>query len=182
MPLPPRHSWRGWQSLTEAPTEEWPAECILWGSGRKTAGFWWQKLTHTLWNEGFRHFLPPSYHVDVRYAWPLQCKWDVKAELEASSQAQRDCCVRVWLPPVPSHPRVKLTCHVILSVSLLSLIFSTFIFWAVLITTHRKNLADGARAVWANSGCCNYVLRGRLGVDFHTDNDTGFVRLRNSGL
>jgi len=32
--------------------------------------------------------------------WPLQCKWDLNVELEASSQAQCDCCVCVgdYLP------------------------------------------------------------------------------------
>lgn len=103
----------------------------------------------------------------MRHVWPLQCKWDLNMELAASSQAQCDCCICVYdclsvsfIPRSNWHAMSTRLWHYCLS---FSSSFISWAVWAVLISTHRKNLPDGAWAGWTNSGWSNYVLRGRQG-------------------
>lgn len=144
MLVSPSHSWRWWQTLTEAFSREWPAGGkrgrVLWGAEEKSSRVFLRRQktdSHTVkWRFGFRHLMPPSYYVEMRYVWPLQCKWDLNTELEASSQAQYDCCVCVYdylpcllsfcfIPRSNWHVMSACLCHYCLSFS------SAFISWAV---------------------------------------------------
>lgn len=181
---PLRHSWRWWQTLTEASSGEWPAGgkrgCVLCGGEEKSSRVLLRRQktdSHSVkrWFS-FRHLQAPSFYVEMRHVWPLQCKWDLNMELEASSQAQCDCCVCVYdclpvfsvsfIPRSNWHAMSTRLCHYCLS---FSSSFISWAVWAVLISTHRKSLTDGAWAGWTNSGWSNYVLKGRQGHRLTTD-------------
>lgn len=125
MPDPLRHSWRWWQTLTEASSGEWPAGgergCVLCGGEEKSSRVLLRRQktdSHGVkrWFS-FRHLQAPSFYVEMRHVWPLQCKWDLNMELEASSQAQCDCsicvydCLTVFSLSVSSPGQIDMPCQ-----------------------------------------------------------------------